>query len=156
LEQLLSFKIDGYQFGLHLQSVQKVVQAVEIQPLVDGPDAIVGVINVHGKIMPVLNTRKRLGLPERPLTLTDFFIIASAETKLIALIVDSVQGVLNYSADQLIKLEDTLSQKHSGSVLRIVDGLLLMYDSDNSLNVSEWSSLAIALDQIGSAHGSGN
>jgi purine-binding chemotaxis protein CheW len=156
VDQLLTFEIDRYQFGLHLQAVQRVVQAVEIKPVPDVPDAIIGLINVHGTIVPVLNTRKRLGLPERPLALSDYFVIASTERQPLALIVDSIQGVLKYSSDQLILLNDVLPEKAPVNVLRIVDGLLLVFNPDKSLAVGEWSTLAIALDQALGEHDQGN
>ena len=152
MNQLLAFEIDGYKFGLHLESVQKVVQAVEIQPVPELPEHVCGLINVHGNVMPVLNTRKRFGLAERPLELTDFFVIASAGLQSIALIVDSIQGVIDYSDDQLMTLDSVLPEKTPVNVLRIVDGMLLVYDPDKALDASQWSTLAIALHQAGISH----
>jgi purine-binding chemotaxis protein CheW len=152
LNQLLAFEIDGYQFGLHLQFVERVVQAVEIQPVPDFPEMMAGVINVQGSIMPVLNTRKRLGLKERPLKLSDLFVIALADNHPIALIVDSVQGIIPYASDQLVQLEEMSPNRAASDVLRIADGLLLVYNPDKSLSPSEWSTLAIALEQAGKAH----
>jgi purine-binding chemotaxis protein CheW len=156
VDQLLAFEIDGYQFGLHLKFVHRVVQAVEIKPVPDFPDTIMGLINVHGTIIPVLNTRKRLGLPERPLALSDYFVIASTERQPLALIVDSIQGVLNYSVNQLISLDDVLPEKTPVNVLRIVDGILLVYNPDKSLAVAEWSTLGIALEHVRGGHDQGN
>ena len=156
MDQILAFEIDGYQFGLNLQSVQRVVQAVEIKPVPDLPDTIIGLINVHGTIVPVLNTRKRLGLPERPLALSDYFVIASAERHALALIVDSIQGVLSYSQNQLVSLDDVLPEKTPVNVLRIVDGMLLVYNPDKSLEAAEWSTLGIALEQARGEHDQGN
>jgi purine-binding chemotaxis protein CheW len=148
VNNLLAFEIDGYQFGLHLSEIQRVVQAVDIQPLPDVPDTVAGLINVQGNIVPVINTRRRLGLPERALELTDLFIIASAEKRSIALIVDSVQGVVEYTDDQLVELDETTDKATTG-VLRIVDGLLLVYNPDKSLSMKEWSNLAVALQHPG-------
>jgi purine-binding chemotaxis protein CheW len=148
VNNLLAFEIDGYQFGLHLSEIQRVVQAVDIQPLPDVPDTVAGLINVQGNIVPVINTRRRLGLPERALELTDLFIIALAEKRSIALIVDSVQGVVEYTDDQLVELDETTDKATTG-VLRIVDGLLLVYNPDKSLSMKEWSNLAVALQHPG-------
>jgi purine-binding chemotaxis protein CheW len=149
VNHLLAFEIDGYQFGLHLPSVQRVVQAVEIQPLPDVPTTVAGLINVQGSIVPVLNTRKRLGLSERSVALTDQFIIAAADHHSIALIVDSVQGIVEYSDDQLVELEQMAADKSSANILRIVDSMLLVYNPDKSLTKKEWSTLAVALDKAG-------
>jgi purine-binding chemotaxis protein CheW len=156
VKQLLAFEIDGYKFGLHLGTVQKVVQAVEIQPVPNLPEPVCGLINVHGTVMPVLNTRKRLGLTERQLELSDFFIIASGGPQPIALIVDSIQGVINYSDSQLMTHDAVLTENTPVNVLRIVDGMLLIYDPDKSLDASQWSTLAIALQQPGVSDDLGN
>jgi purine-binding chemotaxis protein CheW len=156
LKELLAFEIDGFQFGVNLDSVLKVVQAVEIQPVPDLPEMVLGLINVHGSVTPVLNTRKRLGLPERSLELTDFFVIANNSHQQIALIVDSIQGVINYSSDQIVKIDSVQSNDASVTVLRIIDGLLLLYDSDRSLNVDQWSTLSIVLQNASDANAAGN
>ena len=156
MNQILAFEIDGYQFGVHLPSVQRVVQAVEIKPVPDIPDTVSGLINVHGAIIPVLNTRKRLGLPERPLALSDYFVIADCQGQLLAIIVDAIHGVMSYSSDQLLAMESVVPEKAPVDVLRIVDGLLLVYNPEKSLNASEWSTLAIALEQARGKHEQGN
>jgi len=149
VNHLLAFEIDGYQFGLHLPNVERVVQAVEIQPIPDLPAMVAGLINVQGSIVPVLNTRKRLGLEERSLILTDQFIIAATDKHSIALVVDSVQGIVEYAADQLVELEQMAADKSSASILRIVDSMLLVYNPEKSLSKKDWSTLAVALENAG-------
>jgi purine-binding chemotaxis protein CheW len=156
LKELLAFEIDGFQFGVHLESVQKVVEAVEIQPVPDLPAIVLGLINVHGSITPVLNTRKRLGLPERSLELTDFFVIANNGHQQIALIVDSILEVINYSSDQIVTIDSVRPDDASVTVLRIIDGLLSIYDPDMSLSVDQWSTLSIVLKQTSDANAFGN
>lgn len=156
LKELLAFEIDGFQFGVHLESVQKVVQAVEIQPVPDLPEMVLGLINVHGSVTPVLNTRRRLSLPERSLELTDFFVIVNNSQQQIALIADSIQGVINYSSNQIVNIDSIQPNDAAVTVLRIVDGLLLLYDPDKSLNIDQWSTLAIALQQTRDANAARN
>lgn len=156
LKELLAFEIDGFQFGVHLESVQRVVQAVEIQPVPDLPAILLGLINVHGSVTPVLNTRKRLGLPEKALELTDFFVITNDGKQQIALIVDSIQGVINYSSDQIVNVDSVKTDDAAVTVLRIIDGLLLLYDPDKSLNLDQWSSLSIVMQKTSDANAAGN
>ena len=157
---LLSFEIDGFRFGVHLESVQKVVQAVEIQPVPDLPNILLGVINVHGNITPVLNTRKRLGLPEKTLELSDFFVIANEGGQQIALIADSISGVINYTSDQISNVssfKDSInSDDKSVTVLRVIDGLLSLLHPDLSLSEDQWSTIAIVLRNNSDADASGN
>lgn len=148
MNHLLAFEIDNYQFGLHVPLVERVVPACEVTPVPDGPAAVLGLINIQGTITPVLNTRKKLGLPERLVSPSDYFIIASSEKYHMALHVDSVKGLLEYSDDQLIPIDDVLTQETPVSVVRIVDGLVLVYDTNKSLSDTERKHLAVALERV--------
>lgn len=157
MNQLLTFDIDDRQFGLPLQMVQRVVQAVEVTQVPDVPDSILGLINVCGSITPVLNSRRKFGLRERPLALTDQFVIAKAGAQEIALPVDAVQGLVEYSEEQLVSLQDELSPPDSPlSILRTPDGLLLVYDPSLALSAGEASSLEIAIKQAQTLYDKGN
>ena len=66
LDQIVIFTLNEQRYGIPLGVVEMVVRMVAITPLSGGPEFIDGVINVHGKIIPVLNLRCRFGLPGRP------------------------------------------------------------------------------------------
>jgi len=157
VSQLLAFEIDNRQFGLPLEMVLRIVQAVEVTQVPDIPETILGLINIHGSITPVLNTRRKFGLPERPLTLTDHFVIATAADQALALPVDSVQGLVEYSNDQLVPLQEELSHGQSPlSILRTADGMVLVYDPRLALSEDEKSSLATAIQQAYALYDQGN
>jgi len=156
LQHLLAFEIDNHHFGLHLPLVQRVVPACEITPIPDCPPAVLGLINVQGVITPVLNTRRKLGLPERLVKVSDYFVIASADKYHLALHVDSVKGLLEYSEDQLVELDELTSKDSHIGVLRIVDGLVLVYDPNKSLNEVEKKHLALALERARNPNESGS
>lgn len=155
MHHLLAFEIDNHQFGLHVPLVQRVVHACEITPIPDSPPAVLGVINVHGVVTLVLNTRRKLGLPERGVAVSDYFVIASSGTYNMALHVDAIKGLVEYSEDQLVSMDDVVSQKSATSVVRVVDGLILVYDPNKSLNETEQRQLAVALDRMRKANEQG-
>ncbi|MBI4530070.1 MAG: chemotaxis protein CheW, partial [Candidatus Latescibacteria bacterium] len=74
--QLVVFTLDEQRYALHLSAVERVVCSVEVTPLPKAPEVVLGVINVQGQVLPVVNIRKRFQLPERGITLTDHFIVA--------------------------------------------------------------------------------
>jgi purine-binding chemotaxis protein CheW len=147
MNHLLAFEIDNYQFGLHVPLVQRVIPACEITPVPDAPPAVMGLINIQGQVTPVLNTRKKLGLPERAIRITDYFVIASHDHFHLALHVDSVKGLLEYADEQIVAIDDVLAHKSAVSVVRIVDGLVLVYDPNRSLSETEQKHLAVALER---------
>ena len=76
LNQLVVFFLNEQKYALYLPAVERVVSAIEVTPLPQAPDNVLGIINVMGKVIPVVNIRKRFGLPEREIDLSDQFIIA--------------------------------------------------------------------------------
>jgi purine-binding chemotaxis protein CheW len=68
---LILFSLDERRFALPLRSVERVVRAVDITPLPDAPQMVLGVIDVQGEIVSVINLRRRCRMPERELQLTD-------------------------------------------------------------------------------------
>ena len=72
------FTLDGLFYAVSLSAVSRVIRAVEITPLPKAPPIVLGVINLGGRIIPVVNIRKRFLLPERELELTDQLIVACA------------------------------------------------------------------------------
>ena len=74
-KSIVVFFIDGYRYGIPLEMVERVAPVVEVTPIPDAPDAVMGIINVRGSVMPVLNLRKKLRMPERAVKLTDQLLI---------------------------------------------------------------------------------
>ncbi len=89
----LVFTLDRGQFALLLSSVLRVVRAVEITPLPQAPEIILGVVNLQGALVPVIDVRRRFGLPGRAVRLEDRLILAVTPRRTLALPVDSVAGV---------------------------------------------------------------
>ena len=131
---IVAFTLDDQKYGLNLSSVERIVRAVEITPLPDAPCEIFGVINVEGRIMPVLNTRKWLGLPERDIELQDVFIIVSANDHSVALVADEVKPVVEVPVDQMTDSQEVVNS--SGSVRGIAkseDGLIMILTAEKAL-----------------------
>lgn len=117
----------------------------------EAPASVLGAINVHGTITPVVNTRKRLGLTERPISLTDYMVISTMNERPLAIPVDAVDGIVDYSSEQLVALPSIIDES-MGDVVKIVDGLLVVFDPDRSLSEGEKSVLALALERFADAN----
>lgn len=73
--QLVAFTLDNCKFALPLPQVERIVNVVEITPLPKAPEAVIGVVNVQGRIIPVVDIRKRFRLPKREMNLNNKFIL---------------------------------------------------------------------------------
>lgn len=97
--QLVVFTLNEQRYGLRLSAVERVVRAVEVTLLPSAPEIVLGIINLAGRVVPVMNVRQRFGLPEKESDLSDQFIIARTAMRTVALLVDSVSTLVEASAE---------------------------------------------------------
>ena len=144
--QFVIFSLDEQRYALPLASVERVVRVVEITPLPKGPEIVLGLINVQGRIMPVVNIRRRFGLPERELSLSDQLIIAHTSRRPVALVADSVSGLTTASASDMIAAEKILRHtRYIEGALKLEGGLIFIHDLDTFLSLEEHQALAEAM-----------
>ncbi len=143
---LVLFTLDEQLYALHLSAVTRVVRTVEITPLPKAPEIIRGVVNVQGQVIPVVDIRKRFRLPEREQELNDQLIIASTARRSVALVVDTVDGVIEHSGQEMIPPEKILpTTEYIEGVIKLEDGLVLIHDLDTFLSLEEDKELDTAL-----------
>jgi purine-binding chemotaxis protein CheW len=140
------FTLGETQYALFLATVERVVRAVEITPLPQAPEIVLGVINAWGQLAPVVDVRRRFGLPGRGLRVDDRFLIARTPRRLLALVVDSVEGIQELECQQARAACQGLSFAHGlQGVAKLADGLALIYDLDQFLSLDEERQLDEAL-----------
>ncbi len=95
--QYFVFRIDKQRYAIMLSVVEKVVRAVELITLPECPETLLGLIDMGGRIIPVIDIRKIFKLPVRGIELNDRVIICEAPLRSAAFIVDEVEGVFDFS-----------------------------------------------------------
>lgn len=147
--EFVVFSLDEQRYALNLSVVKTTVRAVEVTPLPKAPDIVVGVINVKGQIIPVVNVRQRFDLPEREMELSDRLIIAITSRRTVALLADAVMGVVELGAQQVVATEEVLpGVEYVEGVLKLPDGLVLIHDLDSFLSLDEESTLNAAMAEL--------
>jgi purine-binding chemotaxis protein CheW len=138
LTEVVVFALDEGRYALSLAAVERVVRLVEITPLSAALDIVIGIINVQGQVLPVINIRKQFQLPERQLTLSDQLIIARTSRRRVALVVDAVGGILERPEQSLTTAEEILPGiAHVHGVVKLEDGVILIHDLDKCLSIEE-------------------
>jgi len=114
--QLVTFSLDQQLFALPLKEVARVIWIVEITPLANPPPAILGVIQISHNTIPVINTRKVMGLPIKELELSDQLLICNRDQGSIALLVDRTEKVLTISKDIInhINVKNSIVESFTG------------------------------------------
>jgi len=138
LNQLVVFTLDDQRYALHLSAVERIVRVVEVTPLPKAPDIVLGIVNIQGRIIPVVNIRKRFHLPEREINLSDQLIIANTSKRPVALLTEAVNEVIEQSAERVATSEEILSGiKYVEGVVKLGDGMILIHDLDKFLSLEE-------------------
>lgn len=124
--QIVEFKIDEQFFGVDVRFVQSVVRMVEILPVPDAPKYMMGVINLRGTIVPVLNLRNLFNYPAREADLADQLLICEVNGVCAVVWVDDVVG--NKTFDQSLIISAKTIAPHLSLVDEAIkDDLTVIY-----------------------------
>ena len=145
-ESLVVFTLDDFQFALAIGSVERAIRAVAITPLLHAPAGVCGVVNVGGAIVPVFDPRVRFGLPPRALRVSDQFIIAHTPRRTVALVVDSIVGVVPTAEAAMISSAEILAGLDAiQGVVKLGGGMAFIHDLGHFLSREDDAVLDAAL-----------
>ncbi len=148
--QYVVFTLDEQSYCLYLSCVEKVIHVVDTASLPKAPEIVTGVLNLNGDIIPVVNIRKRFRLPERDLNLSDQLIIAHTTRRMVAILVDSVAGVIECPSEKIVEAEEILpNTDYVAGIIKRPDGMILIHDLDTFLSLEEEKALGSAIDDFG-------
>lgn len=125
------FRLDHHHYALPLTQVARVVRMVAVTPVPDEPPWILGVIDMAGQVLPVIDLRQRFAYPPRPPALTDRLLITHATGQYLALMVDEVLKVLEPDLAQLEVACMALAHSQPlRATIREEDRLILVLDAE--------------------------
>ena len=96
--QVVVFTVEGKTLGVDILKVQEILRMVEVTPFPRMPDFALGAINLRGRIVPVINLRRKLGLPDRPPGPKTCNLLVRSGEQVIGFLVDEVSEVLDIPA----------------------------------------------------------
>jgi purine-binding chemotaxis protein CheW len=144
---LLAFALDDWKCALPLTSVERSYRAVAVTPLPGAPSKVMGIVNVHGVVHPVIDLRHCFRLPPRALSPADHLIIGHTSRRNVALVVDNVSGVFECPRSIIAKADTVLpGMEYVSGIVRLKDGMLLIHDLDDFLSLDEENLLDRALE----------
>ena len=139
LLQIVSFRVGGEEFGLEILKVQEIIRVQDLTRVPNLPDFVEGVINLRGKVIPVIGLRRWFGLEQREHDKYTRIIVVEARGAVLGFIVDSVSEVLRIAANtvepppRIGKVE----RDYIAGVGRLDDRLLLLLNLDRLMTSSE-------------------
>jgi purine-binding chemotaxis protein CheW len=148
LIQLVVFRMDEQRYALPLAAVTRIIRAVEVTPLPGAPPVVLGVINMGGDVLPVLNMRRRFRLPEQEISPADQFLLAQTARRAVALAVNEAEGVIERQQSEIIGSAQIVpGLEQFQGVLKLDDGLVLIHDLEKFLVLDEARALDKAMSQ---------
>ena len=138
--QVVGFKLGGEEFVLDILKVQEIIRLVEITPVPNAPLFVEGVINLRGKVIPVISLRKRFGFNEKEKDSQTRIIVLEIENKLVGFVVDLVTEVLRLPSSMVEPpppLISRIGSEYLKGVGKLEDRLLIILDADKILNFEE-------------------
>lgn len=147
--RLVVFSIDGQRYALPLSAAERVLPMVAVSPLPQAPAVALGVVNLHGKVVPVLDIRRRFGLPARDYGLTAHLLLTRTSRRTLAVLVDEVLGVQGVAAEAVTPPDAVLPGiGQVAGIVALEDGLLFIHDLDAFLSLDEERQLTEALEEM--------
>lgn len=99
--QWVTFYLDKERYGINVMQVQEVLRVTEITPVPGAPEYVLGIINLRGNVVTVIDTRQRFRLPQREMDDSTRIVIMETENQVVGILVDSVAEVVELRASEI-------------------------------------------------------
>ena len=144
LLQLVSFKISNEEFGIDILSVQEINRMLQITKVPNTPDFIEGVINLRGRIIPVIDLRVKLGMMRKEHSKDTRIVVVDIKQKTVGFIVDEVNEVLRIPKSITEAPPDMVSGINSDYIIsigKLEDRLLILLDLEKMIPETDYNLL---------------
>ena len=140
LLQLVSFNIGQEEFGVDILKVQEINRMITVTHVPNSPFYVDGVINLRGKVIPIIDLRTRLGLPKKEHDKDTRIIVVELDGKTVGFVVDSVSEVLRIPrniTEPPPAMASGVDTNYITAVGKLEDRLLILLDLDKVLSTEE-------------------
>ena len=142
ITQWVTFFLENEKYGIQVMQVQEVLRLTDIAPVPGAPDYVMGIINLRGNVVTVIDSRKRFGLPEKESEDSTRIVIIETESEMVVgILVDSVAEVAELRTSE-IESAPNLGNDDSSRFIQGVcnkdDELLILVDVEKLLTDEEW------------------
>jgi len=142
--QLVTFRLKDETYGINVMQVQEVLRISEIAPVPGAPGYVLGIINLRGNVVTVIDTRTRFGLPIGELDDASRIVIIESEQQVVGILVDSVAEVVELQHSAIDSAPNTGNEEGSRYIQGVAsrdDDLLIVVDLNKLLTEEEWSEM---------------
>ena len=143
--QWVTYRLDEETYGINVMQVQEVLRYTEIAPVPGAPEYVLGIINLRGNVVTVIDTRSRFGLPPTDITDNTRIVIIESDEQVVGILVDSVAEVV-YLRSSEIDSAPNVGTEESAKFIQGVSNrsgqLLILVDLNKLLSDDEWDEMS--------------
>ncbi|MAC48459.1 chemotaxis protein CheW [Oceanospirillum beijerinckii] len=143
--QYVTFRLADETYGINVMQVQEVLRYTEIAPVPGAPSYVLGIINLRGNVVTVIDTRQRFGLSYAETTDSTRIVIIEVEKQVVGILVDSVSEVV-YLRQSEIETTPNVGNEESAKFIQGVcnknDQLLILVELNKLMSDEEWAEVA--------------
>jgi purine-binding chemotaxis protein CheW len=139
---LVAFQLERETYGVEIDKIQEIIRAAEITTVPGAPAHVRGVINLRGKIIPVVDLRVRFNMPESVASDEQRIIVVELGKKRLGMLVDSVSHVIKLSSAHIEDIPEeaiALDENYIKGVGKLDQQLIIILDLTRSLLLTEGS-----------------
>lgn len=137
----VTFFLSQEKYGINVMQVQEVLRVSEIAPVPGAPDYVLGIINLRGNVVTVIDTRQRFGLESKEVDDSSRIVIVESNDQVVGILVDSVAEVVDLQLSEIESAPNVGSEDSSRFIQGVAsqqDELLIIIDLNKLLSDEEW------------------
>ncbi|MCF6218736.1 MAG: chemotaxis protein CheW [Gammaproteobacteria bacterium] len=138
----VTFRLESETYGINVMQVQEVLRVSEIAPVPGAADYVIGIINLRGNVVTVVDTRRRFGMVEKEVDDLSRIIIIETEEQVVGILVDSVAEVVEIPASEIETAPNVGTEESAKYILGVTsreNELLILVDLNKFLSEEEWN-----------------
>lgn len=142
--QWVTYRLDDETYGINVMQVQEVLRYTEIAPVPGAPSYVMGIINLRGNVVTVIDTRARFGLPPSEITDNSRIVIIESDEHVVGILVDSVAEVVYLKSSEIDSAPNVGTEESAKFIQGVSnrgDELLILVDLNKLLSDDEWDDL---------------
>lgn len=143
-ETFLTFSLGKESFALNVDHVEKILEFQQVTEVPKSPEFMLGVFNLRGEVIPLIDTRVKFGMPRTEVTASTCVLVITidieGETVKLGAVVDSVKEVVKYNASDILPIPSVGKKSKAeflNGVLKINDQFTLLLNADKIFSVDE-------------------
>ena len=143
--QYVTFRLDDETYGINVMQIQEVLRYTEIAPVPGAPDYVLGIINLRGNVVTVIDTRQRFGLSQSDISDHTRIVVLEIDGQVVGVLVDSVAEVV-YLKQSEVETAPNVGNEESARFIQGVCNkngeLIILVEFEKMLSEDEWADMS--------------